>query len=157
MASFRSFILLFVYAISVVALSAPPATAVSLDAAERATEKFLARIADNKLDDLANYLGEDELFGKHPAGAWQQSVDGIKTVFKLVDIGESKLVFEKTGQKNLGGSLVSMRYVVLFPDQPLLFDFWLYKSNKEWQFLNVNFTFGTNSKPQLERWFDDVD
>lgn len=157
MISIRS-ILVFVGLTTLILVGqAPTALALSLKEAERATEKFLQRVVDRDLEDLTIYLSKDPLFGKHPAGAWQQSVEGIKAVFRLVDVEGSDLRFEKIDQKILGNSHISNRYIVMFPDQPLLFDFMLYKSESEWSFLNVDFQVGTNSLPVLKRWFDGTD
>jgi len=157
MTSIKSIIVFFGLTTLVFVGQAPAALALNLKEAESATEKFLQRVVDKDLEDLANYLSQDSLFGKHPAGAWQQSVDGIKTVFRLADIKDGDLKFEKIDQKKLGNSLISNRYIVMFPDQPLLFDFMLYKFDSEWVFFNMDFQFGTNSLPILKRWFDGAD
>ena len=61
------------------------------------------------------------------------------------------------GQKNLGDTLLSNRYAILNGKQPLLFEFWFYKPNKEWQYLTISMVFGSNIQPVLKQWFEGAD
>lgn len=153
MYSNRLTILVAGLAIFALALSSLPAEALSLEDAEQKTEKLLARIASKNFDGLAEQMQKDDFFGTINPGLWDQLVTGVKQAYTLSGAGTQIHRFEKIDQKNLGSTLISNRYAILIGTQPMLFDVWLYKPNKDWQFLNMNFVFGTNAVELLKIWF----
>jgi len=131
-----------------------PATAFTLPEVDKETEKLLSRLADKKFDGLADELEKHELFGAANPGLWQQVVTTVSKAYAVIGEDEPIYGFKKLGQKNIGDTLVSNRYAILNSKLPLLFEFWLYKPERDWQLLNVSFVFGTNSQPVLLRWFE---
>lgn len=134
-----------------------PAAAYTLQEAEKETEKLLSRLANKQFDGLANEMERHELFGTVNPGLWQQVVTTVSKAYVMVGENEPIYGFAKLGQKKIGDRLVSNRYAILNSKLPILFEFWLYKPGKDWQFLNVNMVFGTDSKPVLQKWFDGAD
>lgn len=135
---------------------ASPATAFTLQEVEKETEKLLAKLADKKFDGLADELEAHEIFGAANPGLWQQAVTTVSKAYTVIGEDEPIYGFRKLGQKNLGDTLVANRYAILTSKAPLLFEFWLYRPDKDWQLLNINMVFGTNAQPVLLRWFEGV-
>lgn len=139
------------------AFHAPPAAALTLQEAEKETEKILERLASKKFDGLADQLEAHELFGAANPGLWEQVVTTVSKAYTLFGEDVPVYGFIKLGQKNLGDTLISNRYAILNGQQPLLFEFWFYKPNKEWQYLTISMVFGTNIQPVLKQWFEGAD
>ena len=153
----KEFLLLLGIAVFVLVSQPFPAAAISLEEAEVKTEHLLDRIAKKQLDGLADQMQNDAFFAGVAPGLWGQLISGISQVFNVVGNNAPVFGFEKLGQKRLGTSLVSNRYAILIDPQPLLFDVWLYKPHDDWQFLNINFVFGTNAEEVLKVWFESAE
>ena len=139
------------------AFNAPPAVAFTLQEAEKETEKLLARLASKEFDGLADQMEAHELFGTANPGLWEQVVTTVSKAYTLFGEDVPVYGFKKLGQKNLGDTLLSNRYAILNGKQPLLFEFWFYKPNKEWQYLTISMVFGSNIQPVLKQWFEGAD
>ena len=135
------------------AFHALPVAALTLQEAEKETEKLLARLADKKLDGLAEKMESDEFFGQVAGGYWGRLFTALKQEYLLLGSDVPVYGFEKIGQKKMGSVLISNRYAVLVGTQPLLLDIWLYKPDKDWRFLNLTIATDRDAVQLLKAWF----
>lgn len=78
------------------------------------------------------------LFGK---GHNKEVLDKLKfELYSLTKKGGNPYAFEKVLEQKAGSSTLRYRYLLLFEAQPVMFDFYYFKSPKGWSLKNISYS-----------------